>query len=64
MKVLTVVTHPRINSLTFAIASRFIEGLNEAGHETEVLDLHRMVLILYYGRPMSPIGQLTIINIP
>jgi NAD(P)H dehydrogenase (quinone) len=41
MKVLTVVTHPRTNSLTFAIADRFVQGLHDAGHETEVLDLHR-----------------------
>lgn len=42
MKVLTVVTHPRINSLTFAIAERFVQGLHAAGHETELLDLHRI----------------------
>ncbi|MGG3574043.1 NAD(P)H oxidoreductase [Bacillus gobiensis] len=41
MKVLTVVTHPRTNSLTFAAADRFVQGLTDAGHETEVLDLHR-----------------------
>lgn len=41
MKVLTVVTHPRTNSLTFAVADRFVQGLIKAGHETEVLDLLR-----------------------
>lgn len=41
MKVLTVVTHPRTNSLTFAAADRFVQGLTDAGHDTEVLDLHR-----------------------
>ncbi|MGF7029931.1 putative NADPH-quinone reductase [Paenibacillus mucilaginosus] len=41
MKVLTVVSHPRLNSLTFAAADRFVQGLTDAGHETEVLDLHR-----------------------
>lgn len=41
MKVLTVVVHPRIDSFTFAIADRFVQGLQDAGHETEVLDLHR-----------------------
>ncbi|RAT94579.1 NAD(P)H oxidoreductase [Brevibacillus sp. Leaf182] len=41
MKVLTVVTHPRTNSLTFAVAERFVQGLKDAGHEVEVLDLHR-----------------------
>ncbi|GAA0463654.1 NAD(P)H oxidoreductase [Alkalibacillus silvisoli] len=41
MKVLTVVTHPRKDSLTFTIADCFVQGLKEAGHETEVLDLYR-----------------------
>jgi putative NADPH-quinone reductase len=41
MKVLTVVSHPREDSLTFAVANRFTQGLIDAGHETEVLDLHR-----------------------
>ncbi|WP_029192414.1 NAD(P)H oxidoreductase [Paenibacillus harenae] len=41
MNVLTVVSHPRTNSLTFAVADRFVQGLHAAGHETEVLDLHR-----------------------
>jgi NAD(P)H dehydrogenase (quinone) len=42
MKVLTVVSHPRLNSLTFSVADKFTQGLIDAGHETEVLDLHRM----------------------
>jgi NAD(P)H dehydrogenase (quinone) len=41
MKVLTVISHPRTTSLTFAVANRFVQGLKDAGHETEVLDLHR-----------------------
>ncbi|GMX66229.1 hypothetical protein Elgi_55010 [Paenibacillus elgii] len=41
MKILTVVSHPRVNSLTFSVADRFLQGLAEAGHETEMLDLHR-----------------------
>ncbi|MFC4098438.1 NAD(P)H oxidoreductase [Paenibacillus xanthanilyticus] len=41
MKVLIVVSHPRTNSLTFAVAERFVQGLQAAGHEAEVLDLHR-----------------------
>ncbi|MBD2870974.1 NAD(P)H oxidoreductase [Paenibacillus arenilitoris] len=41
MNVLTVVSHPRTNSFTFAIADRFMQGLRDAGHETELLDLHR-----------------------
>lgn len=42
MNVLTVVSHPRTNSLTFAVAGRFIQGLEESGHEAELLDLHRI----------------------
>ncbi|RXZ79590.1 NAD(P)H oxidoreductase [Paenibacillaceae bacterium] len=42
MKVLTVVSHPREDSLTFAVANRFTQGLIDAGHQTEVLDLHRI----------------------
>ncbi|WP_088105869.1 NAD(P)H oxidoreductase [Halalkalibacter urbisdiaboli] len=41
MKVLTVVTHPRTDSLTFEVSKQFIKGLRDAGHETEVLDLYR-----------------------
>ncbi|MFM1653320.1 NAD(P)H oxidoreductase [Brevibacillus sp. B_LB10_24] len=41
MKVLTVVSHPRVDSLTFSVAAQFTQGLMDAGHETEVLDLHR-----------------------
>ncbi|WP_181347364.1 NAD(P)H oxidoreductase [Thalassobacillus sp. CUG 92003] len=41
MKVLTVVTHPREDSLTFKVADHFVKGLRDAGHETEVLDLYQ-----------------------
>ncbi|UOQ94793.1 NAD(P)H oxidoreductase [Halobacillus shinanisalinarum] len=41
MNVLTVVTHPRENSLTFKVSEHFIQGLKDAGHETEILDLYR-----------------------
>ncbi|UHA74790.1 NAD(P)H oxidoreductase [Paenibacillus sp. 481] len=41
MKVLTVVSHPRENSLTFAVTQRFIKGLTDAGHEAELVDLYR-----------------------
>lgn len=41
MKVLTVVSHPRTDSLTMQVAEQFIKGLKEAGHEVEVLDLYR-----------------------
>lgn len=41
MKVLTVVTHPRKDSLTFKVTESFVQGLRNAGHETEILDLYR-----------------------
>lgn len=40
MNVLIVVSHPRQDSLTFAAARRFAQGLTEAGHSYEILDLH------------------------
>lgn len=40
MKVLIVVSHPRKDSLTFQVAGRFVQGLAEAGHDYEILDLH------------------------
>jgi NAD(P)H dehydrogenase (quinone) len=40
MKVLCVLCHPRRNSLTGATLDAFVEGLAEAGHETEIADLH------------------------
>ncbi|GEN36826.1 NAD(P)H oxidoreductase [Aneurinibacillus danicus] len=41
MKVLTIIAHPRKSSLTFAVANRFVEGLKDANHEVELLDLYR-----------------------
>ncbi|CAM4279235.1 NAD(P)H oxidoreductase [Paenibacillus tarimensis] len=41
MRVLSVVSHPRKESLTFKVADRFVQGLTEAGHDYEILDLHR-----------------------
>lgn len=41
MNILTVVSHPRVNSLTFSAAAKFTQGLADAGHQTELLDLHR-----------------------
>ncbi|MCF6410291.1 NAD(P)H oxidoreductase [Pseudalkalibacillus salsuginis] len=41
MKILTVVTHPRINSLTFQVAKHFVKGVRDSGNETEILDLYR-----------------------
>lgn len=42
MRVLSVVSHPRKDSLTFKVADRFVKGLAEAGHDYEILDLHRI----------------------
>ncbi|QGG54416.1 NAD(P)H oxidoreductase [Paenibacillus sp. B01] len=39
--VLIVTAHPRSGSLTFAVTERFKQGLLDAGHSAEVLDLHR-----------------------
>ncbi|ALS22548.1 NAD(P)H dehydrogenase [Paenibacillus naphthalenovorans] len=40
MKVLTIVSHPRRESLTFSVAERFVQGLTDAGHEVEMADLY------------------------
>ena len=40
MHVLTIVDHPNPASLSHAIAKRFMEGVIEAGHTTELGDLH------------------------
>ncbi len=40
MNVLIVVSHPRTDSLTFQAAHRFAQGLTDAGHMYEMLDLH------------------------
>ncbi|MEO2204730.1 NAD(P)H oxidoreductase [Paenibacillus pabuli] len=42
MNVLVVVSHPRKDSLTFQAADRFVQGLTEAGHDFEILDLHEI----------------------
>ncbi|HEY2493765.1 MAG TPA: NAD(P)H oxidoreductase [Paenibacillus sp.] len=41
MKVLLVVTHPRENSLTYAVMNRFVEGLKQNNHEVDIMDLDR-----------------------
>lgn len=40
MNVLVVVSHSRKDSLTFQVTDRFVQGLAEAGHDFEILDLH------------------------
>lgn len=47
MNVLTIVTHPRRESLTFEVAERFVQGLRDAGHKVEVADL--------YGEEFNPL---------
>ncbi|QJC50405.1 NAD(P)H oxidoreductase [Paenibacillus albicereus] len=41
MNVLIVAAHPRSDSLTLAVTERFRQGLLDAGHGAEVLDLYR-----------------------
>ena len=40
MKVLTVYAHHDRRSFNHGVLERFCEGLREAGHTNEVLDLH------------------------
>ncbi|MFE4570775.1 NAD(P)H oxidoreductase [Paenibacillus chitinolyticus] len=54
MKVLTVVAHPRTDSLTMAVTDRFTRGLQDAGHETEVLDLYRSGFNPVLNEPDEP----------
>ncbi|GGJ16642.1 NAD(P)H oxidoreductase [Paenibacillus hunanensis] len=42
MNVLIVVSHPRQDSLTFRAVDRFAQGLKDAGHQYEIVDLHRI----------------------
>ena len=41
MKVLVVFDHPRRESFCGALLDAFVEGLEGAGHEVEIADLHR-----------------------
>ncbi len=47
MKVLTIVSHPRKESLTFSIAERFVQGLTDSGNDVEIADL--------YGEEFNPL---------
>src|SRR5512143_4080807 len=40
MRVLTVYAHPNPQSFCHALLERFTQGLREAGHEVEVVDLY------------------------
>ncbi|SDW31171.1 NAD(P)H dehydrogenase (quinone) [Ruegeria halocynthiae] len=40
MHILTVIDHPNPNSFTAAVAARFNNGAEAAGHTTEIADLH------------------------
>lgn len=40
MHVLTIIDHPDPDSLTHAIAHRFADGVGQAGHSSEIGDLH------------------------
>ena len=41
MKVLVVYSHPRRHSFCGAVLDHFVSGLEEAGHQAEIADLHR-----------------------
>ncbi|HLR68248.1 NAD(P)H oxidoreductase [Virgibacillus alimentarius] len=41
MNVLTIVSHPRKDSLTSKVALEFIKGLEDAGHKVELFDLYQ-----------------------
>ena len=40
MRVLTVYAHPNPASFCHALLDRFTQGLTDAGHTSEVVDLH------------------------
>lgn len=40
MRVVIVYAHPNAKSFCHALLSRFVDGLNDAGHETDVIDLY------------------------
>ena len=40
MKVLTIYAHPDPRSFCHGVLDRFTDGLRDAGHESEVIDLH------------------------
>ena len=42
MKVLIIFAHPNPLSFTRAILDNFVKGLNEAGHQSEVVDLYKI----------------------
>ncbi|MEM9277785.1 MAG: NAD(P)H-dependent oxidoreductase [Pseudomonadota bacterium] len=63
MHVLTVLDHPDQTSLSHAVAKRFMEGVQDAGHSAELADLHAegfdprwslADLAQFEDRPMPP----------
>lgn len=40
MRILTIVSHPNPNSFTHALVERFHDGARQAGHVSELADLH------------------------
>jgi NAD(P)H dehydrogenase (quinone) len=40
VKVLTIYAHPDTRSFCHGVLERFTDGLRDAGHESEVIDLH------------------------
>ena len=42
MKVLIIYAHPNPMSFTKAVLDNFVRGLNEAGHQYEIVDLYKI----------------------
>ena len=49
MNVLIVYSHPNPESFTSALRESFARGLSEGGHESQVIDLYKMILIRISG---------------
>jgi NAD(P)H dehydrogenase (quinone) len=50
MRVLTVYAHPNSTSFCHAVLDRFTQGLADAGHESEVVDLYAIKFDPVFGR--------------
>ena len=50
MRVLTVYAHPNPTSFCHAVLDRFTQGLSDAGHTCEVVDLYAIKFNPVFGR--------------
>jgi NAD(P)H dehydrogenase (quinone) len=50
MRVLTVYAHPNPQSFCHALLERFTQGLDDAGHESEIVDLYAIKFDPVFGR--------------